>query len=377
MAVAVGASPAKKKTKLKKKRGGTKYDILMDESAGAGASSSSSSGAAAAASKSASSYSGSELAQMDVFLKYNGMSKATMSQLCVWNRQPKSSKSKSEMVTRCMQGELYGALPLCPECGATQGKNATSLKRDAETLKVTCSGYYDESAGGRVPCYFSCDQGPPAGQPGSILLPWTTTEAGSRAQTEDELEAAKAGRKGDVVTEEDLTSITFKCPAGISPRDAVGGILGECDRIGVCIPKDSRGPSVGTVYTSMRDQATNACDVRKVVAALIAQFGTAKAKASAKSARASQCVVAANAGLAAAFEEMGNLMKQMGEPSYKFTSYFLAAHTIRKWPDEITDGKTLTKGKQKVKGLGKSTGDKMNEFIANGTIEKLEALRNA
>ena len=280
------------------------------------------------------------------------------------------------MVNRCLQGELYGALPLCPECGENQGKNATSLKRDAETGKISCSGYYDEALGGRVPCYFTCDKCPPAGMEGSILLPWVTCEQQSRALTEDELKAAKAGGKGSAATEDDLKSVTFECKPGTSPRDAVKGILEECDRIGVLIPKDNRGPSVGAIYQTIYDPITKECDVHAVIRALIEKYGTAKASAAAKSKRAAQCLVQANASLAAAFEEMGNLVKKKGEPSYKFTSYFLAAHSIRKWPTEIKDGKELTKGKLKVKGLGKSTGDKMNEFLETGTIQKLESLRN-
>ena len=150
-------------------------------------------------------------------------------------------------------------------------------------------------------------------------------------------------------------------------------VVAACDRLGVLLPTP-KGPAAGGVFMNHRRE-DGSCDLRAVVQELAQAHGTAKAQAQAKAANAAACLIPTNAPIAAMFDEMGSLMRKAGEPGFKLTSYFPAAASIRGWETPITTGKVLCSGKTKVKGLGKSTGQKIDEFLETGTCAKLEKLR--
>jgi hypothetical protein len=80
-----------------------------------------------------------------------------------------------------------------------------------------------------------------------------------------------------------------------------------------------------------------------------------------------ECVVAENAALAGVFKELSTFEYKKGDnikgTAYKKVSAALAAHTA-----QITSGKEA----KKLAGIGKSSADKIDEFLARGTIAKLE-----
>lgn len=85
-----------------------------------------------------------------------------------------------------------------------------------------------------------------------------------------------------------------------------------------------------------------------------------------------ECACAENEGLATAFSEMAGLYFKQGErmkgASYKKVSGVLAGLT-----SPVTSGKEC----QKLPGVGKASGEKIDEFLATGKITKLEELKNS
>jgi hypothetical protein len=80
-----------------------------------------------------------------------------------------------------------------------------------------------------------------------------------------------------------------------------------------------------------------------------------------------ECVVAENAPLAGVFKELSSFEYKKGDnikgTAYKKVSAALAAHT-----EKITSGKEA----KKLAGIGKSSADKIDEFLSSGKVAKLE-----
>ena len=59
---------------------------------------------------------------------------------------------------------------------------------------------------------------------------------------------------------------------------------------------------------------------------------------------------------------------------HKSAAYDHAAHIIDQLPFKVTSGKELAKGPKKVKGIGKSIANVIDEFLSTGKVQKLERL---
>jgi len=59
---------------------------------------------------------------------------------------------------------------------------------------------------------------------------------------------------------------------------------------------------------------------------------------------------------------------------HKSAAYDHAANIIDKLPFKVTSGKELAKGLKKVKGIGKSIANVIDEFLSTGKVQKLERL---
>ena len=59
---------------------------------------------------------------------------------------------------------------------------------------------------------------------------------------------------------------------------------------------------------------------------------------------------------------------------HKSAAYDHAANIIDKLPFKVTSGKELAKGPKKVKGIGKSIANVIDEFLSTGKVQKLERL---
>ena len=99
--------------------------------------------------------------------KYSAMSVTELNQWLKANRVVKGPANKANLVARCVDGELFGAIPPCPRCVTGKLKVAyPSLDAHGGQGDWTCRGSFDESIGIRVKCYFTA-------RPGEVTrLPW-------------------------------------------------------------------------------------------------------------------------------------------------------------------------------------------------------------
>lgn len=84
-----------------------------------------------------------------------------------------------------------------------------------------------------------------------------------------------------------------------------------------------------------------------------------------------QVQVASNAGLAGAFHELASLLKEKAD-NFKASAFFKVANVIAQHPTEITKSADL-KG---IKGVGKSSMAKVDEFMQSGKLAAIEELKN-
>lgn len=281
------------------------------------------------------------------------------------------------VVRRCIDGHVNGRLGRCPTCFI--GK--LSLNEADAGATVVCKGYFDEEIQNRIPCQYSCNA-----SSAPRLLPWYSEEP-----TEEEKEAMKA------VTEKHVALAEGKGGGGVPPAMAAAAEALEekwdaSDRkraaqqmVELCtsgktrvdLPQDEKKArmAVGKIVLA-NPEATCA----EVLALVVKEFGVATAKEDAKerqkSALASSCNVAENAGIVQALQELGDLYFKDGNSNAGLT-YKKAIASITALDYEITEdnAKGLAKGKTKVAGIGKGTADKIFEYCTTGTIQKLEEKR--
>jgi hypothetical protein len=61
-----------------------------------------------------------------------------------------------ELIKRCIDGELNGALPPCPQAGCKGRLKLDTTNKTGET-RVSCSGAFDDELGTFVRCYFKAN----------------------------------------------------------------------------------------------------------------------------------------------------------------------------------------------------------------------------
>jgi DNA polymerase/3'-5' exonuclease PolX len=116
-----------------------------------------------------------------------------------------------------------------------------------------------------------------------------------------------------------------------------------------------------------------------VIPVIVKEFGFLEDKKE-KAAKKEKAIVVANpknAGIVAAFQELGEFYFKEGNKNAGGT-YAKATNAIMGLKLEITEenAKSLGKpGKNKVDGIGAKTAEKMLEYVQTGTMEKLEEKR--
>jgi hypothetical protein len=78
-----------------------------------------------------------------------------------------------------------------------------------------------------------------------------------------------------------------------------------------------------------------------------------------------------NAKIISLLEEMASIYKAAGD-MMRSTAYTGAAAAVRSSTEPVTSGKAAAKA---LPGVGKASGDKIDEFLTTGTIKKLEEIR--
>lgn len=77
-----------------------------------------------------------------------------------------------------------------------------------------------------------------------------------------------------------------------------------------------------------------------------------------------------NAGLVAAFFELATLLKDAGE-QFKSGAFSKVAKLLSDLDREVTSGKSV----KDIKGIGKSSMDKIDEFISTGKMGAIEEFK--
>jgi hypothetical protein len=133
---------------------------------------------------------------------------------------------------------------------------------------------------------------------------------------------------------------------------------------------------VGTALAQHRDLSAG-----EMVKLLVQEVGFCESKAE-RSALKEAALESAmrepkNASLVAAFQELAALYFKEGNRNAG-SSYTKVVKALRELPFEVTEDNAqgLCKGKTKVPNIGKSSADKIYEFVTTGSIAKLEEKRS-
>ena len=78
-----------------------------------------------------------------------------------------------------------------------------------------------------------------------------------------------------------------------------------------------------------------------------------------------------NQGLVASFFELATLLKDAGE-QFKSGAFFKVAKLLSDHNEEVTSGKSV----KDVKGIGKSSMDKIDEYIRTGKMAAIDEFKN-
>lgn len=79
-----------------------------------------------------------------------------------------------------------------------------------------------------------------------------------------------------------------------------------------------------------------------------------------------------NKEIARAFKLLASLMELHGDNPFKIRSYSSAARTIERYPQQLSGLSTNVIGK--IKGIGKTSSEKIEQLLANGSFPKLEQM---
>ena len=300
---------------------------------------------------------------------------------------------------RVLDGELHGRIAHCAVCGRGQPKIA-----QAGDTNATCSGYYDSETSSRIPCGSSVSlekihrvqpwfSSKPTEEEEEMMDKEADQAAGITNDDDDDGDAGADGQGGGNSKDDDNTKLLLKKAAGLKkdwdlPSDATApkikaatkrllDVVMSEDVPKLSIPEGKEKMEIGkTVLMSKGESA------EFILRALRKRFPFAQAKAAAAKKRAaaveSVCVNTANGGIMNALLELSELYFKE-KNSNAGATYRKVANAIKDIEFEITqdNAKGLGKGKTKVANIGKSSADKIYEFVTTGTMAKLEEKRAA
>ena len=313
-------------------------------------------------------------ATLDLYEHYKSYKADDLKDLLRWNRQTMTG-TKDVILFKVLDGEINGRLARCPMDGGR-------LKLSEDGTKVTCNGNFDEDLQIRIDCAYSAKR---------LEAPrekWHTSEpTEEEAKEMDRLEEAATG---STPTSDDpdvkvLLEAADKLEWKLINRDGIKKATADLLELlqnppvkkHLDLPDDvgAARMKVGTTIANNREQSA-----RQVLEVLIEQVGfvESKAKQAAQKEAAIELAVEApeNAALVAAFQELAELYFKEGNRNAG-ASYTKVVKALKDLPYAVTEdnAKGLGKGKTKVDNIGKSSADKIYEFVSTGTIAKLEEKR--
>jgi Helix-hairpin-helix domain len=336
-----------------------------------------------------------------------------------WNRQVQTPPTKDALLYKVIDGHLHGRLARCVLCGGGRLKlvfNSTTVNSNAHCVSVICGGSFDEDTQRRIECAYTCT---PESAP--RLQPWYYENEPTEAEKEemDRIdEEAKAGGVGgngslakssgaskvkgeDGVEEVDDMDLLQQAAAALTWNLASREGLKKAAADILSLLQDHAGPR--TVDLPMEEDTTSDNNGQRVAITVLPKIGQTIAanrtktaaelmpliveqfgfkqdkqrKADRKQAALATIVTCPdNAALVAAFVELSDLYYKTGNTNaggaYKKVVAALAA-----LPEAVTEANALGlgKGKTKVANIGKSSAEKIHEFVTTGTLQKLEEKR--
>ena len=284
--------------------------------------------------------------------KYAAMSTTELGQWLKANLVVRPA-TKAHMVARCVDGELWGAIPPCPRCHVGRLKvHYASPDAHAGQGEWTCGGTYDKDLNMRVKCYFTA-------KPGEVeRLPWR-----------DLHDPAPDPRPAAAAADADA-----EFPPGFASfgnKEAANAIKAIASKLGFQLPVENANAEIGGCLLLTKN-AEGEWDGPAALASLREKFPpmTAEEKAGGPPARCPE-----NSALASCLDKLVRLETQANGDAFKIRAYKSAAMEIRALDYAITSGKLAAKaGKTKVKGVGKGLGEKIDEFLETGTMSRIAEL---
>lgn len=307
---------------------------------------------------------------------YSKLSVEELKDILRWNHQPVSG-TKQILLSRAIDGFVNGRLGFCMTCVCG------TLKLSENCTEVSCAGFYNEEFGYRELCpmnipvnkatrlhpWYSQD---PSESDKENMLKIVEDAKNPTATKSPEVEAAKT------IIHDALEGLEWdmNTPEGI--KKAAIDIMNEITKSSLIdLPDDKRKARmcIGKLILANKDKSST-----EILEMIISQFGFKKTNQEATQrkmeALESVCGDPSNNNAMQTMLEISNLYFKEGNTNVGLT-YRKVAEAIRKLDFPITDenSKGLGKGKTKKDGIGKSSAEKLYEFITTGTIKKLEEKR--
>ena len=282
------------------------------------------------------------------------------------NKQFLSGK-KQELINRCIDGERFGALPICSRCG--KGR----LKLSEDNSKVMCSGYYDEDCGMRIQCDLVDDVN------AVERNPWNTEEDLGEQQRSSE-QNLKSNKSAQGVQNSKIIAVVniLEKNKHLNMKDLSSKILETCRDQGLQLKlsgdKSLMRQKVGSALLEHRLDK-GGFDFSNVIQSLIDQLGLLKSDEPKEEKLKLRANVPANEPIAEVLDEMAKLTAKVGGNQFKVRSLKKSAIALRGLDFKVTSGLELTKGKTKVPGIGKGTGATIDEYLSTGQVQHLIELR--
>lgn len=311
---------------------------------------------------------------------YNPMKIAELQDVLRWNLGYGTSGKKEVLLMRCIDGHVNGRLARCPVC--SQGKLGLSDEDAGDTIK--CAGYWDEDLNTKITCTYVVPSGS-----APRLKPWYSEEPTEEQKEEmnestEKQKAIATGKSPDGPPSELIEAaekLDWPDTSDPSQRKKACELMYEICTSGsvkIDLPEDQKKAKQKIFgLFSTASGALSATDVLKTV---VKEFGIAsfkaEAKAKQKEALAAGCNCAANAAVLQAFQELSELYFKTGNANAGLSARKVAA-AIQGLDFEITVKNVmgLSKGPNKVANIGKSSADKIKEFLSTGKMQKLEEKR--
>lgn len=266
------------------------------------------------------------------------------------------SGPKGVLVARCVDGELWGALPPCPRCRVGKLRVAYAhLSGHRGQGDWTCRGVFDKDLGANVRCYYTAGPG--------VVERERWRDADDPAP-EPVAPSAAADAPPEARLARDFASMPGK--------DAAAEIRRVATALKFQLPTENILSEIGAKLMMTKHADTGEWDGDAALAALRDAYPPMSATEAAGGPPA-RCPE--NSALASCLDTLVRLEKRAKGDAFKIKSYIAAAGTIRELDRVVTSGKAMAKpGPTKVAGIGKGIAAKIDEFLETGTMERIVEL---